>query len=74
MPSRTDAEIGREIEDALGWFLHQERDLSEVKRLIETVRKGGKVPLDVFDNAVEAVHHRHIAAAEQLRRVREKLT
>lgn len=74
MPSRNNAEIGREIEDALGWLSHQERGLSEVQKLIDTARNGGKVPLDVLDNAVHAVQAHHTAAATQLKRIRGKLT
>ncbi len=73
MPSRTNAEIGREIEDALGWLSHQERELSEVYKLMGTARNGGKVPLDVLDNAISAVQAHHHAAADQLKRIRGKL-
>lgn len=69
--SRVD--LGRDIEDALGWLSHQQRDLCEVQRLIDTARNGGSVPLDVFDDAVRAIAEQQNAAAEQLRRVRGKL-
>ena len=67
--SRT--ELGREIEDALGWLSHQQRDLCEVRTLIETARNGGRVPIDVFDDAIRAISEQQNAAAEQLRRVRQ---
>jgi hypothetical protein len=66
-------DLGREIEDALGWLSHQQRDLSEVQRLLDTARNGGRVPIDVFDNALKALSEQQSAAAEQLRKVRREL-
>jgi hypothetical protein len=66
-------DLGREIEDALGWLSHQQRDLSEVQRLLDTAHNGGRVPLDVFDDAVRALSEQQTAAAELLRRVRKEL-
>lgn len=69
--SRT--QLGREIEDALGWLSHQQRELAEIRRLIDTVQNGGRVPIDVFDDAINAVTEQQSHAAEQLRRVRREL-
>lgn len=71
MPTRT--ELGREIEDALGYLSSQERGLSEVQQLIETVRKGGRVPVDVFDRALQAIAAEQRGAAAQLKKIRGEL-
>jgi hypothetical protein len=66
-------DLGREIEDALGWLSHQQRDLSEVQRLLDTARNGGRVPYDVLIGVLGDISREQEQAAEQLRRVRGKL-
>jgi hypothetical protein len=66
-------QLGREIEDALGWLSHQQRELAEIRKLIDTAHNGGRVPLDVFDDAIHALTEQQSHAAEQLRRVRREL-
>jgi hypothetical protein len=66
-------DLGRDIEDALGWLSSQQRDLSEVRRLIDTAQRGGWVPYDVLDSVLNEISREQEQAAEQLRRVRRSL-
>jgi hypothetical protein len=65
--------LGREIEDALGWLSNQQRDLGEVHRLLDTARNGGSVPYDVLLTVLSDISREQEQAAEQLRRVRRNL-
>jgi hypothetical protein len=65
--------LGNDIEDALGWLSHQQRDLDEVQRLLDTARSGGRVPYDVLMTVLKDVSREQEQAAEQLRRARGKL-